>query len=209
MADGGRQLRSVTFLADPVISISRQVLKSSWKPAWRQPRQQLPRGILGLSARPALVCRGGGWLAQSATCCWSLFLEDIGLLLGSSDAHTWLLPWCCSRAQSVNVHQSQRAPCRKHKKAPYSIAINSTCSQSCLQQHCSHLHSQQPSHGPDSSPCCPSDLEVTPTSQGAPLTLRFHCSPLFHLAVERDGLQTFPCSGKWSRIFFPGLIFLW
>lgn len=42
VADGGRQLCSVSFLADPVISISRQVLKLSWKPAWWQPRQHLP-----------------------------------------------------------------------------------------------------------------------------------------------------------------------
>lgn len=133
-ADGGRQLRSVTFPADPVISISRQVLKSSWKPARRQPCQQLRRGILSQSARPTLVCRGGGgWPAQSATCCWSLFLVGISLLLGSSDAHARSLPWWCGRAQSISVHQSQRAPCRKYKKkAPYSIAINSTCSQSYL-----------------------------------------------------------------------------
>lgn len=93
-ADGGCQLRSVTFLADPVISISRRVLKSSWKPARWQPRQQLPHGMLGLRAQPALVCRGGGgwpalvcyggggWPAllccgggelpaQLAACCWS------------------------------------------------------------------------------------------------------------------------------------------
>lgn len=133
MADGGRQLHSVTFLADPVISISRQVLKSSWKPVRRQLLQQLPRGILGLSTQLALVRRsGGGWLVQSATCCWSLFLEGISLLLGSSDAHARSLPWRCNRAQSISVHQSQRAPCRKHKKKPYSIAINSACSQSYL-----------------------------------------------------------------------------
>lgn len=132
-ADGGCQLRSVTFLADPVISISRQVLKSSWKPARRQPRQRLPRGILGLSARPALGCRGGGgWPAQSATCCWSSFLEGISLLLGSSNTHARSLPRRCSRAQSISIHQSQGKPCRKHKKKPYSIAINSTCSQSYL-----------------------------------------------------------------------------
>lgn len=50
-ADGGRQLRSVTSLADPVISISRQVLKSPWKPAWQQPRQR-PRSQCPAGAQP-------------------------------------------------------------------------------------------------------------------------------------------------------------
>lgn len=57
-ADGGRQLRSVTPLADPVISISRQVLKSPWKPAWQQPRQH-PRCQRPAGAAPV---PGDRWL---------------------------------------------------------------------------------------------------------------------------------------------------
>lgn len=44
------------------------------------------------------------------------FLEGIVLLLGSSEANTRALPWRCSRAQSISVHQSQREPCRKQKR---------------------------------------------------------------------------------------------
>lgn len=61
-ADGGRQLRSVTSLADPVSSISSQVLKSPWKPAWQQPRQhphsQRPAGATPVASGKRLVASG-------------------------------------------------------------------------------------------------------------------------------------------------------
>lgn len=62
-ADGGRQLRSVTSLADPVISISRQVLKSPWKPAWQQPRQH-PHSQCPAGASPVA---GDRWRVTSGT----------------------------------------------------------------------------------------------------------------------------------------------
>lgn len=104
-ADGGRQLRSVTPLADPVSSISRQVLKSPWKPAWQHPRQH-PH-----SQRPAgAVLVAGGRLGHR--CCPRSSRVSVPLL--GSGMHTGPIPRARAGPDPVELlHPAE--PRRKHR----------------------------------------------------------------------------------------------